>query len=517
MLSVLLLPSVSQAYEVEVHELMTRVALSGAGLDAAPTPVDADLPAYLRADLDARARAAGNADWAKRYPEPAAFDAWAEKELLLLAPDKVVVGIDRVDLAGTSLLDVAARSSRTPDDDLRNVDRYAYGPDRKRLLDADGEAVPADPAILNMGKLGSLSSQAHAHYGLADVELSEDSAVLQEDPRRFAVPAGFPEGPIVTLAPEMAQLHLDLALLAGTSGQPGAETLMWMHTGQGFHYLQDVGNQIHTVQVGLYDFFVDAFTRRLGMSFRTGGGYLGELRSLASLGIDILTNHHTISENYTQKHVMAAVSGDGKTEAERVLEALSEDDPAFAKALDEALAKLGPNPERGEFGRVITEALIEVSSHEGDDVYAATRAISHTKWRKPGVIYDNAKDDPDTAVVPETEKNAADYAKFWQLQETSFRRVGTAQRRWASLQQALLTSAQADPAALEEVRNTVSDRLISRQTAMLAEAEARRAAYVASPPEKTSKPQRAPGVLAAEIVLVGAAVGVPAAVVLSGE
>src|SRR5262249_47423292 len=130
--------------------------------------------------------------------------------------------------------------------------------------------------------------------------------------RRFAVAAGYPKGPILTLAAEMAQAHLDLALLASLTAAPDSSaeglSLTYLHTGQAFHYLQDVSNQIHTVQVGLYDFFVDAFKARLLLSARTCGGYCGELRSLASIGIDFLTNHHTLSEALVRKRVLDAVA-----------------------------------------------------------------------------------------------------------------------------------------------------------------------------------------------------------------
>ena len=72
----------------------------------------------------------------------------------------------------------------------------------------------------------------------------------------------YPPGPVLTLAAEMAEAHLDLALIAALGEQP-SETLAWLYTGQAFHYLQDITNQIHTVQVGIYDFFVDATVAQL--------------------------------------------------------------------------------------------------------------------------------------------------------------------------------------------------------------------------------------------------------------
>ena len=61
----------------------------------------------------------------------------------------------------------------------------------------------------------------------------------------------------------MAQIHLDLSLVAALTDMPSSKELSWQYAGQGFHYLEDIGNQIHTVQVGLFDFFFDAAMERL--------------------------------------------------------------------------------------------------------------------------------------------------------------------------------------------------------------------------------------------------------------
>jgi hypothetical protein len=416
-------------------------------------------------------------------------------------------GIDQNDTPGATALDVAATAARQPDDDLRNWDRLAYDTARQPLKDKDGNPVPADPIIINMGRLGALSSQAHAHYGLAQVEFSEDSEVLKTDPKRFAVPANWPDGPIITLAAEMNQIHLDLALIAALSDLPDAQTLQWQYAGNSFHYLEDVGNQIHTVQVGLYDFFVDAFKSRLWLSFKTGGGYCGELRSLASIGIDILTNHHTISEMLTQERLMESVEGKGGPVGDRLIAAMKTDDPEFAKALDAALSAQsgvsGGAPEAGEFGIAITRALIATSAEEGDDVYRATRAIALPQWRKEGVLYDYVKEDPDNAVEAPNEKNAADYQVFWGLQEKAFRRVGTALRREVALQRAFAAAATPEEKAAR--RDAVIDRLVKRQMKMLTDSEQRREQYLKTHTAVSKPPERMPVMLAGQIGVPGLA------------
>jgi hypothetical protein len=516
----------ARAFAVDVHEAMTQRALLSSGL-AVPvpsTPGQPFLPDVVRTHLDVRARASGTAEaWTARYPTPDHFDAWAYKEFLELAPEATVQGIDAITLpadrvfGGMSLLDVAAIGSKQPDDDFRNRDRFAYDADRKRISDANGNPVAVDPALTNMGNLGSLSSQAHAHYALADVEFSDDPEVLKTDPRRFAVPVNWEGAPIQTLAPEMAQTHVDLALLAALSDAPGREMVSWMMFGQAMHYVEDAGNPVHNVQVGLYDFFVDAFFARFELGLRTGGGYVGELRSLASIGIDFLQNHHTIGEEITRKRLVEAWKGDGTPEAEALLQALSEDDPDMVGKLDAALAPLGPHPEDGEFARVITEALADVGSGYGDDVYRVTRELAHPKYRKVGVVYDYDHDDPDDAVAAPSEENAATWAEFWSLQEAAFRRTGTCVRRIAALQQARIASAGDDPAKREALRTAVEDRLIQRQLTVLAAADERRARYLADPPVPSTARERAPGILAGEIVVLGLAVGVPVFFVVRGR
>src|SRR5229473_3215603 len=64
-------------------------------------------------------------------------------------------------------------------------------------------------------------------------------------------------------------------------------TLDWLaacFAGAAFHHLEDVGNQIHTVQVGIYEFFRDAWMQSKLRDLRTLGGLLGERRSLRQIG-----------------------------------------------------------------------------------------------------------------------------------------------------------------------------------------------------------------------------------------
>ncbi len=466
--------SLALAYGEKVHAELTEEALRAAVGDQQVLPATAEQVDVLLARIDAHGRGSPDlaAAWAARYPTPADFDRWALKELLCLNPDNDVYGFDRFD-PETSQLALLSVSARRPDDDYRNRDRLAHDAARKPR-----DGVPDDPIILNMGKLGSLSSQAHAHYGLDQLEFSEDPEVLQTDPPRFAVAAGWPGGPIVTLAAEMTQAHLDLATLAALDGATG---LASAYAGQGFHYLEDTGNPIHTVQVGLYDFFKDAFFQRLGISVGTGGGFFGELPSLASIGIGILTNHHTISEQLAEKKLLA---GDA-----RLAGALTGDDADFAATL--------PTSAAGDFAVTATRALIHRGAPDGAPMYASTRAITHKRYRKWGVSFDDKNDDPEAAL--RSGVSDAEMEAFWALQETSFRRASTAIRRVWGLHQEAITAALATPEATDAARAEVLDRLVRRQLKARADAEERRAKYLATPPAEASAPAKQPGVLAAEV------------------
>lgn len=517
LLAASLAPATSSGYAIQIHNELARRALLKSNLQDAASPISPAAFDQMRTIIDSFARNEPTLRdaWQKRYPTAANFDAFAEKQLLQLAASSKVFGIDAVDerlKPGATLLDVVSWGAGQPDDDWRNRERLAYDDKRQPLKDKYGQPVPADPALLNMGRLGALSSQAHAHYGLAQVEFSGDADVLKKEPKRFARAVGWEKGPIITLAADMAQIHLDMSLACALSDVPTARELSWQFTGEGFHYLGDVGNQIHTVQVGLYDFFVDAALERLKMGLLSGGGYLGKMRSLGSIGIDILSSHHTLSEEFTYRRFKAAVEGKATPETERLLSAPTEDDPEFAKKLDEALAKLGPNPERGEFAMVLTRTMIDVSSDQGDDVYRATAGIGDPALRSRHKTFDEEHDDPEKFVRPRDASTESAYKEFWSLQEQAFRRVGTAKRRWVQLQQKLLASA-TTPEQKDALRKEVLKRLLDRQLKMLDASDARLAQYLADPPQNISAPEKAPELLVADVVIIGLLVGIPLIIV----
>lgn len=490
-LGLLFAPRDAGAYAIKVHEELSRRALDDSAWLLTPSQVDgASIQALTRFRhwlYEAASRhpdAAIRGRFLARYPTVAAFGAMAFRELLAFnrAPHGRIWGIDRSRAArALNARELLATSSGDPDRDGRNRDRVTWDAStRKPVPDSNGNPIPDDPAILNMGRATGLSSQAHAHYGLPQVELSDDPDVLQETPERFGAAMGYPDGPILTLAAEMTQLHADLALLAHAWGQPGSRYLTVTFVGQGLHYLEDVGNQIHTVQVGLYDFFVDAKLQYWWRAFITSGGYLAELRSFPSVGIDILRNHHIAIEQLTSERLFETLDGQETSPAmAEAVRGLHVDDPDLAAALDTALAAQSTP---STFAETITRVLIDVSAAEGPRAYALMREVACGRLGNYGFKVPDDTDkralDPDTLVCATGEEGRASLEELYALQGRAFLRVATALRR---LDREL--QAQASRADREAMVQEVLGRFLAARLDLLDAAEARRAAWVSNPPK----------------------------------
>ena len=321
LLALTIIPGLAFGYAEPSHVRMTRLA-APATLDLAGLPAacpDAEKLGVFREWLDKRLREGLTGDLAKRlrarYAEPGSLaDPMAMRAFLGHNTEPTESGTTGVDLPlsckqGASLLDVLAAASAQPDYDRRNCDRYHRDEAGEIVMDRHGRPLPADPALLNMGSLGKLSSQAHAHFGLPEIELSADPEVLKSRPEAFALSLAWPDEPVRTFAHEQAQACYDLALLAMEMGGEGAETLAMLHLGGALHYVQDASNPLHNVQIGLYDFFVEATLQSIFESLRTAGGLLGVRRGFAGIGLTILTSHHLIAEEIADKILFAGTEG----------------------------------------------------------------------------------------------------------------------------------------------------------------------------------------------------------------
>jgi len=406
----------ASAYNEAIHALVTRRAFPDRGAWLAeelapPSPADLDaLRALFYRTAAQVPDAALRAKFLARWPSQDAFTAWEFKQLFMLDPAAAVHGFDLVDARRMSRGDLLAQASRWPDDDERNRHRYFRGPDRSIVSARDGSPLPYDPATLDFGSLTGTTSQGHAHYGLVTGPLSDDPAVLKQEPWRFAVPPT-----AHAWGAELAQLYTDLALLAAGSDLPSRDWLAACFAGAAFHHIEDVGNQIHTVQVGIYDFFRDAWLQSKMRDLRTLGGVLGERRSLRQIGVRLIANHHLFSEDLFAKRVLA-----GAPEVRAALDGLDRDDARLAGAI----------PAGPEFGRAIAQATIDLSSREGGEVYRlAYRLTAPTLRDGLGHEYDGSKgDDPDDYL----RGDAGTLAAFYELEGRGLRRAATALRLWQS-------------------------------------------------------------------------------------
>ena len=390
----LLLPAQALAYNEAVHAFITRRALP----DATPVtpPTAADLDAFR--ELFWR-RASAHAGFLRRYPTLHAFTAWEFKEFLMLDPAARVHGFDPTpDDAAMTRGELLERASRWPDDDRRNQNRFVRDPATHEIVRGrDGSPLPYDPGTLDFGSLTGTTSQGHAHYGLVDGSLSDDPEVLKKEPWRFAVPPS-----AHAYGPEFVQLYTDLAVLAAGSGLKSGPWLQAAFAGAAFHHVEDVCNQIHTVQVGIYEFFRSAFVQSKLRDLRTLGGLFGERRTLEQIGVRLIANHHLLSEDLFAKHL-----------AEVPLQ-LDTPDPEIAAAKD------------------LTRGIIDRSSREAPEVYRLAWRYSAPTLRDgvSGHEFDGAKgDDPDAYVDRSPEARAA-IEQFYTLQARGLRRAVTAVREW---------------------------------------------------------------------------------------
>ena len=426
--ALLAVPAAALAYGVWVHAVVTTEVISRFDPKLAPAIkttmvkeglTDADL-ARFRLWFYGRAAAIKDTTihraFIKRYPNAAAFDATAFKVFLMLNPEAQVLGVDSFAAVYRSRRpnDVALDPTRAyqpgqrvtiatalemgavyPDIDRRNQDRLYRTPDGRVALTARGDTVPMDPMTLNWGRLTGLSSQAHAHIGLNHEHHSSDPSVLSMTPWNFVIAIGFPTDSVESYAEQNAQLYTDLSYLAMLSGGSGSEMLSDLYAGNAMHYVEDVGNAIHTLQAGVEQFYADATMQYWLSRFKTVFGLFGSTPSRNSIGLDILTNHHTFSEKLFQVELQQAWRLDslGKRDSisasmRGVLDAMRNGDPMFKRVLDGAVFSNAAKKWYPPFGSLIAGAVIDSSYQDGATIYRLTREIAVSRLHKLGVAID---------------------------------------------------------------------------------------------------------------------------------
>ncbi|MEI7704602.1 MAG: hypothetical protein WCK73_08375 [Deltaproteobacteria bacterium] len=449
------LPSGALAYEERVHQLI--------GERAFPVPGPAPSAAG-QADLDElrvatwRAGAAHpdpgvRARFLARFPSEPSFDPWAWKQFLGLTAEARVVGLDVPPAPAPDGRTLLALSSRLPDEDRRNVERFAHAPDRHVLRDDKGLPLPLDPAQLDMGALTGLSSQAWAHYGLPRLAFSDSPDVLKTEPRRWAWPPT-----AKAFAPEMAQVHTDVALAAATSGTPGGRALGLVWLGAAHHYMEDVSNQIHTLQA-VYPFFRDAKIESWKENLFSLWGLLRPRPGFEEIGLGIIKNHHLFLEDLWGARTADAVAElPGGAGAQAGLAALARGDAEEERALD--ALRLDP---AGPFARAIAEQVIDASSLEGAEVYLTARELARPRLSRARYVYQAATADAELRPSPDP----AQLARFYELEAKGFGRAASAIRRHVLLydqETARAARSEADRVAVRDavLRRLVADRMDAR-------------------------------------------------------
>jgi hypothetical protein len=425
--SLLAAPAAAVAYGVWVHAVVPVEVLSR--LDPKLVPpikttmvmgaTDADVVRF-RQWFYARAAAIRDSGihraFMKRYPNAAAFDAKAFKAFLMMNPEAQVLGVDsfaavyrgrtRNDIAmdptapyqagqKVSIATALEMGSVYVDIDRRNQDRIFRTPDGRVVLTARGDTVPMDPMTLNWGRLTGLSSQAHAHIGLNHEHHSSDPGVLSMTPWNFVIAIGFPTDSVESYAEQNAQLYTDLSYIAMLSGGSGADMLSDLYAGNAMHYIADVGNAIHTLQAGVERFYTDATMQYWMSRFKTVFGLFGTTPSRNSIGLDILTNHHTLSEKIFQVELQQAWRLDslGKRDSipasmRGVLDAMRNGDPMFKRVLESAVLSNAHKYWYPPFGSLIAGTVIDSSFQDGATIYRLTREIAVPRLHKVGVAID---------------------------------------------------------------------------------------------------------------------------------
>ena len=462
---------VAKAYDQPVHEYLSRRAFAG-------PKVFADTPAGAQAAVDLlrlRIYRAGSDSpslrerFLKRYPTNKDFDEAAFKRFFFLNPTKKVAGFDSTPLPTGTPVEVYTLASRLPDDDWRNRDRLRSGADGTRSVDAYGQPIPDDPAILDMGKVLGTSSQAHAHYQLPQLQFSDSPDVLKSEPRRFATPPD-----VHTFGSDFAESYAALALLAAQL--PHGSRLSMVHAGAAAHHIEDVANQIHTVQVGIYDFFFDAKLASILEELRSVGGLRRPREDFISIGVQIIANHHLLVEALFRKHLLAAGDPVAATAATR------QTDAPFVTELVR-----GPKGCGEPFTQALMTSLVEVSSHEGPAVYTSIRTVAQPRLSRAGGRFEES-DDPDLFLRPN-----ADLTEFYALELRGTGRAEIALGAWWDRYNACQKLS-------ASVERTVAEQLVRRRLDALDALDVRATAYRAKPPHVLGTNWWVPGGYAGAVV-----------------
>jgi hypothetical protein len=192
-----------------------------------------------------------------------------------------------------------------------------------------------------------------------------------------------------------AQMYTDLSYITALGGGSGADMLSALFAGNAMHYIADVGNPIHTLQVGIKDIYTDATMQYWLGRLKTVFGLLGHTPSRNSIGLDILSNYHTLSEKLFQAELREAVRLDSAGKKDSIspamkgaLDKFRNGDPTFRRVLTSLMVNSARKAAYPEYGRLIAGAVIDSGFEDGAAIYRLTRTIAVSSLRKAGVRVD---------------------------------------------------------------------------------------------------------------------------------
>jgi hypothetical protein len=469
------MPATVRAYDQPVHAFLSKRVYRGPATIPELTPQNQAAVDRLRARVYRFGAEASSVELRKRflsrYPNAASFDAAAMKRLFMLNPQKPVAGFDQTPLPAGTAAEAYALASRLPDDDQRNRDRVRIGTDGKPVLDRWGRQQPLDPATLEMGPLVGPQSQAHAHYQLPNLKFSDSPEVLKGEPRRFAIPPT-----VHTFGTELADAYTSLALLAAQD--PAGQRLALTFAGAATHHIQDVANQIHTVQVGIYDFFFDAKIESIKEELRSIGGLWRPRPTFVTIGIQIIANHHLLLEELFGRHLL--------TPGDPVAKMAERERPDAPYAVELARVPRGCTV---PFARELMDLLVERSSLEGPAAYTAIRQVALPSLSKVGVEF---KDDenPDAFIRP-----GAELSELYAIQLRGIERADMTVKAWWERYNACTK-------VNSNVERAIAERMIAARLDSLDAAEARAAAWHPQPPETAKINWWVPGGYAGAVLFI---------------
>ena len=509
-------PGQTAAFSTEVHSAITSMALAPEfkpGTVAPPNPDElVQFYQWLGIAFATGGEMAGQLRFRARYEKASDFNARGVRRFLGFseAEEISVYGITKIEhTARIDRLALIARASTYPDVDQRNRRPLWFKATGEPELLADGRPIPYDPMALNMGGPEGLASQAHAHYALPGaLTPTADPEVLRNEPWRFAMAPGW-DGPVETFADEMAQLHLDMAILARVWGETeyraAADYLAAVWLGAGLHYVQDAAGPMHNVQVGSYTLFARARKAWYLRALVSGGGFFVDLPSFVAMGIGLLRNHHVLAERWLATEIARGAAGLAiEPHVAAAMAEMAQDDPVLAQLLQPLLAPYMTGKNRAQpwtdgrgAGNVLVEQLAVIGSRQGGELYDAVAAVASAQVGEVGYeLPDEGTVTSDLLRDPSDPEVAAALTRMGTIHADSMRRAAIASRRY-----------------LEAWRNGNADiaahRLRRSRLNHMAAAEDRREAWRLAPPDTAGDTVHEPlwfGIAFALILLLTAAV-----------